>query len=581
MEIKDNILIDVDSLDINEGTLILPSDIIGIADATFENNTILKKVVIPSTIEKIETKVFLGCINLEEVVLSENIKEIADQAFKDCVSLKKITFPDKLVKIGASAFQNAKKLNSIDMPEHLKVIETNAFWNCESLKKVTFNQELEELGDYAFGGTKLSQVEILSPIKNFGLTPFHMCYHLSSLKLEKLYHNQVVDETNSKLSEIFLGEEKIEIIKPIKKIVNYNNLIIVKYSDESFQVITKPLKYYDKKYFETTFPSFNMHFSTLMKQDAIFNIYYWETILENEKLENINPIAFIALPPNINTIKAYYNKSNFYNDIINKYDIDKFDAVFAIIKFITIFGGLCKKNINIEKYIEKIGIKNITKQFCNVNLREFNQKFVNIYLKLLDEYSNKEISEIMPFLYNNINLVSNLKDNVSIEEINNLKYDEVENNLVCDVKVIKSVNNSPNYEWLDTSNTVNLLWGFILGSVSSKNINVSEQERTVRNYNIKDSNNLIVASAHAYYSEDEKYLLFNSINLSQSFVTKGYDVETIKNKIIEYVLASIEDVLNFLNEKDAKVSKVHVGISEKNIKEQLLTRGTKVINQNI
>lgn len=126
-----------------------------------------------------------------------------------------------------------------------------------------------------------------------------------------------------------------------------------------------------------------------------------------------------------------------------------------------------------------------------------------------------------------------------------------------------------------------MLWGFILGSVSEKNINVSDQERTVRTYNIKDEEGLIVATTRAYYNEEEKYLLFNSINLSQSFVTKGYDVETIKKLLIDYVLISIEEILNFLNEKEAKVSKVHVGISEKNIKEQLVTRGTKIINQNI
>lgn len=647
MEIKDNILIDVDELDIIEGTLIVPSDIIEIADSAFKDDQIIK-VELPSSIKKIGVKAFSRLKKIKEVILAEGLIEIEDEAFKDCENLTKINIPTTVEKIGKSAFQNCaslqaielpksikelgalafsncskltnvilnanvlelkegtfencialkeiklsnsinkigtnafknnRKLNNLELPEHLKVIETNAFWGCECLKKVTFNQELEEIGNYAFGDTKLEKAELPQAVTKVGCTPFHMCYQLVTLKINKLFHNQILDETNTKLRELFLGKDKLEVLKPVKKIINYNGLIIIKYSDESFQVVTKPLKYYDKKYFETTFPQYNFRLSTLMKCEEIFNIYYWESILDIEKIQKINPITFVALPPNINTIKAYYNKIEFYNKLIEP--LDKFDDILALIKFVTIFGGLCKKNNNIEKYISIIGIKNITKQFKNVMVKEFNQKFLKIYLKLLDNYSIKEINEIMPFLYNNIEKVSNSKINITIEDIETLQYApavEVHN---IDFEILKSDNNSPNYEWLDTPNTVNLLWGFILGSVSERNINSSEQERTVRNYNIKDENGLIVASAHAYYNEEEKYLLFNSINLSQSYVTKGYDVEMIKKSLIDYVLASIEDVLNFLNEKDATVLKVHVGISEKNIREQLSARGTKIINQNI
>lgn len=650
MEIKDNILIDVDELDIIEGTLILPSDIVEIADSVFENNELLIKIELSTSIKKIGVRAFSRCKKLREVVLKEGLEEIKAEAFKDCenlttikfpitiekigkmsfqncqnlstielpknlkelgefsfsncskltnvlihsniselkeatfencVNLKEVKFSNSINKIGINVFKNNRKLNNIELPEHLKIIETNAFWGCEGLKKINFNNELIELGDYAFGDTKLEKAELPSTIAKIGLTPFHMCYQLVTLKINKLFHNQILDETNTKLRELFLGKEKLEVLKPVKKVINYHNLIIIKYNDESFQVLTKPLKYYDKEYFEITFPQYNLRLSTLMKSEEIYNIYYWESILGSESIQKINPITFVALPPNINTIKAYYNKVEFYNNLIQKYNLEKFDDILAFIKFITIFGGLCKKNNNVEKYTNILGIKNITKQFKNVVVKEFNQKFLNIYSKLLDNYLVKEINEIMPFLYNEIEKVSNLKNNITIEEIEALQYTPIVEIHDNDFEVLKSDNNSPNYEWLDTSSTVNLLWGFILGSVSERNINDSEQDRTVRNYNIKDENGLIVATARAYYNEEEKYLLFNSINLSQSFVTKGYDIEIIKKSLIEYVLASIEDVLNFLNENDTKVLKVHVGISEKSIKEQLMNRGTKIIGQNI
>lgn len=648
MEIKANILIGIDELDIINGTLSLPSNIIEIGDSVFLNNQEIEKIEIPSSIKKIGFKAFSNCQNLKEIFIKDGLEEISAEAFKDCLKLSRINLPETLQTIGQKAFQNCtnlitielpkgisqiesyafsncsslsnvsilsnikeikeglfenctnlknvkfnnelekiefeafknnRKLNQIEFPERLKEIETNAFWGCEVLKKVKFNNALEKIGDYSFGDTKVEIIELPASLKQIGITPFHMCYQLVTLKMNKLFHNEILDETNSKLREFFLNQDKLEVLKPVKRIINYKGLIIIKYLDQTFQIITKPIQYYDKKYFETAFPQSKV--TNLMKDEKIYNIYYWESILGHDKVSSINPIAIIAIPPNSNSIKAYFNKMNIYDELISKHNLEKFDDVLAMIKFITIFGGLCKKNNNVEKYINLIGIKNITKQFKNTEVRELNQKFLNIYLKLLENYSVKQINEIMPFLYNEIGKVSTLENNFTIEDIEALQYTAPVAENERELTIIKYENNSPNYEWLDNSNTVNLLWGFILGSVSEKNINVSDQERTVRTYNIKDEEGLIVATTRAYYNEEEKYLLFNSINLSQSFVTKGYDVETIKKLLIDYVLISIEEILNFLNEKEAKVSKVHVGISEKNIKEQLVTRGTKIINQNI
>ena len=68
MEIKDNILIDVDELDIIEGTLIVPSDIIEIADSAFKDDQIIK-VELPSSIKKIGVKAFSRLKKIKEVIL--------------------------------------------------------------------------------------------------------------------------------------------------------------------------------------------------------------------------------------------------------------------------------------------------------------------------------------------------------------------------------------------------------------------------------------------------------------------------------------------------------------------------------
>ena len=230
--------------------------------------------------------------------------------------------------------------------------------------------------------------------------------------------------------------------------------------------------------------------------------------------------------------------------------------------------------------ISQIGIKNIIECFKNVEVKEFNQKFTDLYKKLSEKYSCKEICNLMPFLYNNIEKVTNLQDNITLDDLESIKFESENTNQEINIKVVKE-DKGQNYEWLDTTSIVNLLWGYILASVAEKNLDVNEDVRKVLTYHIKDEEGLIVATARAYYSSSEKYLLFNSLTLSQSFINKGYSVEKIKSLIIDYVLAGIEDIINFFNKEEVIISKVNVGISEKSIKEQIANRGTKIISEKI
>ena len=643
MKIINNVLLEIDDKDINNGELIL-DNIEEIAESVFENNSEIKKIQ-ASNLIKVNARAFYKCENLleiiapklshiedeafygtklstfdfshvleigkkafeasklENILLPKTLKKIGKSAFannpylvrveflpsmtkikdgmfENCINLKDFKFSNTINKLGIGVFKNCRKMVQIDLPEHLKVIESYAFWKCKNLRHIGFNDEIEVINDYAFGHTKINDVVLPTKLKEIGKLPFYMCNQLETLSISKIWHNEILDKSNAKLKELTINQEKIKVLKHLKKLVNYNGLPIIRYSDESFQLLAKPIRYYDQEYFLSRFPKCDL--KKLMTNDEIFNICYWESILGNNKLLEINPIAIIALPPNINMIKAFYNKSRFYENIINKHNVVEFNNKLALIKFITIFGGLCKQEkYNIDSLIERIGMTNLTKQFLHTNVKELNQKFIEFYLKLSETYDYREINNIMPFLYNSIDKVINLENMYARDTIKNmmLKSEEEESEIEIDVK--KYDIKSPNYEWLDNVKTSNLLWGYVLASTSDYSIDSKEEARKALTYYIKDDEGMVVASSRAYYSEEEKYLLFNSLTLSQSFINKGYSVEKIKSLIIEYVLAAIEDTINFLNEKNRVVDKVHVGLSEKSIKEQLINRGTKIIGQNI
>lgn len=78
-----------------EKVVIIPNEISGcpvthIADAAFENNRTLEKVILPSTLESIGWFAFRGCIALCEVEISSGVSKIEYGAFDNCNA--KLTF---------------------------------------------------------------------------------------------------------------------------------------------------------------------------------------------------------------------------------------------------------------------------------------------------------------------------------------------------------------------------------------------------------------------------------------------------------------------------------------------------------
>lgn len=117
-----------------------------ISTDAFTNNTELKRVIIPDTVEVIGKYAFSGCENLKTVELSEGLTEIGFGAFFKCSSLKNIDLPESLEKIGDSAFEDAKRLKELKIPENCVNIGTDAFLGCENLVlDCTENKVAEEI----------------------------------------------------------------------------------------------------------------------------------------------------------------------------------------------------------------------------------------------------------------------------------------------------------------------------------------------------------------------------------------------------------------------------------------------------
>lgn len=85
------------------GNVKIPEGVLYIGEGVFEESHI-KKIEIPDSVEKIGYGAFYNCIELEEVTLPNNLKEIEDCAFLFCMNLRKINIPKSVVYIGEETF---------------------------------------------------------------------------------------------------------------------------------------------------------------------------------------------------------------------------------------------------------------------------------------------------------------------------------------------------------------------------------------------------------------------------------------------------------------------------------------------
>lgn len=92
-----------------------------------------EKIIFPSTLKKIEKRVFANHHNLYEVEFNEGLEKIEDEAFSNCTNLgkfKNIKCPASLQEIGNRAFYNCYNMAPLILNEGLTRIGTEAFnWN--------------------------------------------------------------------------------------------------------------------------------------------------------------------------------------------------------------------------------------------------------------------------------------------------------------------------------------------------------------------------------------------------------------------------------------------------------------------
>ena len=149
----------VGSPDLYSGEVTIPSYVTydgvdypvkAIAEGAFSGQTMIERIVLPSSVTSIGARAFQGCSSLQSVVFPSSIDNMeTEQMFSGCSSLTSVTFPESgLTSLGLGMFENCSSLTSLAFPSSVSDIDEpqanspggGVFQGCSNLTSISFGE---------------------------------------------------------------------------------------------------------------------------------------------------------------------------------------------------------------------------------------------------------------------------------------------------------------------------------------------------------------------------------------------------------------------------------------------------------
>lgn len=149
-----------------EGTTKIPNYIC----ASYSQQSNIRRIVIPDTVETIGTYAFYKCIGLDGTVnIPRSVKTIGQSAFQGCTRITglKINYNDTArwsSIIGSYAFADCTALTDVALAGSVKTIGAYAFSGCSTLSELIIPEGVTALDSYALAGTAISALTIPSTL---------------------------------------------------------------------------------------------------------------------------------------------------------------------------------------------------------------------------------------------------------------------------------------------------------------------------------------------------------------------------------------------------------------------------------
>jgi hypothetical protein len=204
-------------------TVINPNDnniytVTKIEKYSFSDNTDLISILIPQTIQVIDTFAFRDCVNLQEIKFAQgsSLKNIRKGAFEYCQSIQLLELPNSVLSIEDYVFNSCNGLRNITLPANLEQLFEMTFKGLTSLENIICNsaqpptiKASDKKGGNAnvsevFEETPIYNVELYVPdgsVSNYNKQPWNNFKSISDklpvynvVKINNLYYQVISDE---------------------------------------------------------------------------------------------------------------------------------------------------------------------------------------------------------------------------------------------------------------------------------------------------------------------------------------------------------------------------------------------------
>ena len=189
----------------SDSALTLPASVKTIGCYAFDGHEELRSIVLPDSVQRIQTGAFSGCTALAEIQPPAVLTELAPDALTDTAWFKNakgdyLTLGDMLVKFRGSgtvaevpegirvisngAFANNAAITTVRLPDTVEEILPGAFSNCTSLQVAELGDHITEIGSSAFSGcATLKYLRLGHQLQRLGADCFLGCPYLEEIYL--------------------------------------------------------------------------------------------------------------------------------------------------------------------------------------------------------------------------------------------------------------------------------------------------------------------------------------------------------------------------------------------------------------
>ena len=223
--------------------VILPDTVTTIPAYAFQNNSVIRSIVIPKGVTILEDGVFQGS-SLERIELQEGLITVSG-SFEDCDNLTEVVLPAGLQHLGWDTFRDCSNLRKVVIPDSVTYIGGYTFLNCSSLYEVNIPYGIEVIEEHAFDGTQLVNIYIPSTVTRIERYAFSSSIALQEITIPDTveYIGEGAFAYSRSLERITLGKNVTEITKnafrdceQLYYISNRSNLALTFGSQENGQI---------------------------------------------------------------------------------------------------------------------------------------------------------------------------------------------------------------------------------------------------------------------------------------------------------------------------------------------------------